>query len=81
MNILPFLNRHKHKEPPNTESGFKGVYYHKYSKQRPWKAYIRNHGQYICLGYYETKEEAALAYNQAAERYKGKDTFLNPIFS
>ena len=35
-------------------------------KQKPYKAYGRQHGMYVTIGYFPTKGEAAAAYNSAA---------------
>ena len=77
MRIWPSQLRHL--EPPKSKSGLRGVIFCRWVKNKPWKAYIRRHGQYINLGYYATKQEAARAYNAVARSYHGARTYLNPV--
>lgn len=58
-------------------SGFKGVWFYKYSKRKQWYAGIQVNNKKISLGYYETKEEAAKAYDNAAKKYFGEFASLN----
>jgi hypothetical protein len=62
-----------------TRSGYKGVILCPNLKINRWKAYIRHHGQYVTIGYFPTKDEAALAYNAEARRLFGPDTYLNQV--
>ena len=59
----------------NTRSGFKGV--------RPngskWQGYIMFNGKFIALGQFDTKEDAAKAYNNVAKIYFGEFARLNEI--
>lgn len=71
--------RNRHRNRPTSKSGMKGVYRHRYCTSHPWKAYIRHHGWYICLGYFATKLEAAMAYNRKALQLYGPDTYFNPL--
>jgi hypothetical protein len=66
----------------NNTSGFKGVRYdnRKWHKKR-WYAIIYVSGRPISLGYYDTAEEAAHAYNQAALKYFGEFACLNDLAS
>ncbi len=57
------------KRKDNT-SGSKGVYYSKHASK--WIANISCNGKTINLGCHDTKEEAALTYEQAAKWYHGK---------
>jgi len=59
-------------------SGYRGVTYDARRKSRPWRAFIRDGGQ-RWLGYYETAEEAARAYDAAAKVSFGE--FARPNFS
>ena len=51
-------------------SGFKGVGW--YPRYRKFVARIRKHGVRICLGYFDTAEEAAAAYRRAAIELHGE---------
>lgn len=53
----------------NNKSGFKGVYWHE--RRQRWMAQICADGKQIDLGRFKTKEEAARAYNEAANRLHG----------
>ncbi len=71
-------NRRGHKD---SKSGFAGVSYHtKNSLTKPWRARIF-YKREIYLGCYETKEEAAKAYNKAAKDYFGEFACLNKIYA
>jgi len=54
----------------NNTSGFKGAYLNRASGR--WQARISVEGKLISLGSYASKEEAARAYSQAADKYYGK---------
>lgn len=71
--------RRKYEKPPRCKSGFKGVLYFPRCKSKPWKAYIRRHGMYLCIGYFATKVEAAAAYNRKAKEFFGERAWLNPV--
>lgn len=58
-------------------SGYKGVYWHKPRKK--WRAMIKINRKQITLGRFNTKEEAALAYNKAAKKYHGEFAYQNVI--
>ena len=57
------------------KTGYKGVTF--YKKSGKFYACIRIKGKTKPLGYYINKEEAALAYNQAAVKYFGEFARLN----
>lgn len=59
------------------KSGYKGVYEHKSS--RKWRAYIKKDYKQVYLGVFDTKEEAAIAYNNAALELHGQFAYLNPV--
>ena len=69
------INRGKQK---NNTSGFKGVYLRRDRKKR-WRAQIKFHRIIKHIGYFSSKEEAALAYNKAAVEYFGEFAKLNVI--
>lgn len=60
-------NRANSKVQSDNKSGLKGVRLH----GKKWQAYIYSGGHQINLGYYLTKEKAALAYNKAAAKQFG----------
>lgn len=68
------LNRGKHKD---NKSGFKGVSWVKRDKK--YKAEITVNKKYNYLGLFDTKEEAAQAYNNEAKKYHGEFAKLNQI--
>lgn len=65
-------NRRKRKK---TIGIYKGVSYVGYCKNRPWMARIRKKR----IGFYRTREEAALAYNEVAVEMFGEFASLNEI--
>lgn len=65
------------KKASTSSSIYKGVSF--YSRDRNWLAQIRCKGVYYYLGYYKTEIEAAVAYNNAAEKLFGKFAKLNII--
>lgn len=64
-------------ERKNNTSGYKGVAWKKQNKK--WRASIFLNYKNIHIGYYDTKEKAALAYNEAAIKYHGEFARLNII--
>lgn len=58
-----------------SKSGFKGVYPNQ--RGRPWHAKITVDKETILLGRFDTKEDAAIAYDKAALLYKGEYSKLN----
>jgi len=63
----------------NNTSGFKGVHWSKGAKK--WMARIKIDSQSKYLGLFESKIDAALAYNKAAIRYFGEFARINQIVS
>ena len=53
------------------KSGYKGVCWHALGKGY-WRASITVHQKHKFIGLYNTRTEAALAYNRAAEKYFGE---------
>jgi len=58
-------------------SGFKGVF----KDRKKWNAKIGKNGDYHNLGYFNTKEKAAVAYNEAAKKLFGEFAYLNQVQS
>jgi|LGOV01.1.fsa_nt_gb hypothetical protein len=58
-------------------SRYKGVYFRK--DRNKWRAVIVANGHRSHLGLYETEEDAALAYNEAAKRLHGEYARLNVV--
>ena len=59
------------------KSGYRGVTWHMAGSK--WRTQITVNGRSIHLGIYDTKEEAALAYNEAALKHFGNFASLNII--
>lgn len=74
-----YYARQRHAEPPRTASGYRGVIFCPNLTRKPWKAYIRQHGQYVTIGYFSTAQQAARAYNRESLRIKGPETYFNPL--
>lgn len=74
---LPANNAINRKLNSNNKSGHKGVNWS--DKNKKWEAQIQFHKKKMWLGYFITKEEAALAYNQAAIKYFGEFARLNKV--
>ena len=62
--------------PKSNTSGFKGVSQVRTGK---WAAYIKKDYQKHHLGTFDTKEEAARAYNRAARQLFGEHALLNEV--
>lgn len=61
----------------NNRTGYKGVQF--YPNKGRWRAQIRVNRRQISLGYHDTIEQAAAAYNEAALEHFGEFARLNTI--
>lgn len=75
-NSLNKINGKKYTAKPTT-SKFKGV--HWIEKESKWRARISKDNERISLGLFEKEEDAARAYNKAAEELFGKRAKLNKV--
>ena len=69
------------KRDEETSSRYKGVSLSKTRKTRQWRAQITIDGKLRHLGYYDLEDNAAIAYNIAAESAFGNIAFLNDVES
>lgn len=60
-------------------SRLKGVSLYRKDHWTKWRARIMVNQKEIALGYFDTKEEASKAYNEAAKKYFGEFAKLNDI--
>lgn len=65
------------KRPTHNTSGYKGVSWHR--RDRRWRAQIKTGKVTKFLGNFTSKEEAASAYNMAAQRMFGEFARLNEV--
>jgi hypothetical protein len=70
------MNQGLRKDNPH---GYRGVTFRKEKKSNPWRAWLTIEGRRVELGHYNTAEEAALAYNEAAKKYFQEYAVLNEI--
>ena len=64
------FRRMRHLKSPNAQSRFRGVTRRKNGK---WVARLTINGKRESLGYYDSEEDAARAFNEAYVKYKGKE--------
>ncbi len=65
--------------PSSNTSGYKGVTWHK--QRNRWAARIKVFYKSIHLGLFDSKKDAAKAYNMAAKKHFGKYAYLNKIIA
>ena len=63
----------------NKSTGYKGVHWLCGQRRRPWQARIKLTDKMVYLGCYESAEEAARAYNEAAAEHFGSFACLNVL--
>lgn len=68
-------NQRNRRQQRNNSSGFRGVYWSKHDRR--WRARLRLDGRTHSLGYHDTAEAAALAYDAAARELFGEYATLN----
>lgn len=73
--VTPSQNMFNSKKPKNNTTGFKGVDFQK--KENKYRARIGVNNKRINLGQFNTAEEAARAYDEAAKKYHGEFAQLN----
>ena len=68
---------HTNRSKRGSTSRYKGVHLHK--KSQKWVAQIKSGENYYHLGYFESEEAAAEAYNEKAKELHGAYAYLNVI--
>lgn len=68
------MNRRRNK---NGTSRFKGVYWEK--NHRKWHVRIKFGGKYVHIGYFDSEEDAARAYDEKAKELFGEFARLNKV--
>lgn len=71
----PSQNCINKKKQCNNKSGFRGV--SRYTPEGKWVAQIAVNGRHTRIGFYSTKEAAAVAYDLAAIKYHGEFAVVN----
>lgn len=68
-------NQFNRAKKPNSTSQYKGVSW--YTRDRCWRANVKSNGTNITLGKFQSEEDAARAYDEAAKKIAGEFAFLN----
>jgi len=68
-------NQHNQPKQANNTSGYKGVYFNKPAQK--WLAQVAVNGKRVHLGYFDTPEAAAAAYDTAAQTLHGTFACVN----
>ena len=63
-------NAHNTGLPVNNTSGFKGVHWHNHKGK--WRAQVSHDGRLIYIGYFDTPEQASVAYEFYCEQTRGE---------
>lgn|SRR5699024_5424629 len=70
-------NLRNQQKSQNSSSKYKGVCWQRRDKK--WQAYIMYNGKNKYLGYFDSEQEAAQAYNESALKYHGEYALLNRL--
>lgn len=60
-------------------TGCKGVFRFNGKSIKKWRSQIQSYGRLVHIGLFHTKEEAIVAYNEAAKKYHGEFAYTNPV--
>lgn len=71
------LNNANQRKRKDNSSGYRGVSWSKVTGK--WWAQLTVRGQHHNLGYYDTPEQAALRYNEAASQHFGEFAYINEV--
>ena len=80
LRLCDYSQNQQNRQSIANKLGFKGVTLHPKKKDaNKYSSKIRKSGKCYSLGYYETPQEAALAYNEKAKELFGEFAYLNII--
>lgn len=74
-NLRPCTRTQNVTNTPSYVGGIKGVW----KKGNRWQSRIRSNGVIYNIGMFDTKEEAAIAYNHAARKHHGDFAWINDL--
>lgn len=72
-------NMQNRRKSRKNKSGFKGVFY--YKRDKKWRSEICFNNKKYHIGSFNSKKEAAIAYNNAAKKFFGEFSFLNVVIN